>query len=249
MLWHSALCCAAARLPTSPRMAWAPRAASSWCRCGSAREVWLRGGTPVCSRGPGCRSVAGSGGRLLQAGWRLCGASQLCSRAPPSTASKRLHTHPPTAAIPGLQALTSNSGLQSLLLDTNALGDEGAAMLATVRSCPALLTGLCPVHQTMPCTFVPVSVCVPAQSRGTAALPGWAAAAGSCFWPPGSLLASLPGLGPWVTPGASGRQLRHHPQWCAAPAPPHLHALHPCCPATDAGAGGRQPYHHPQPLF
>ncbi len=35
--------------------------------------------------------------------------------------------HPP-------QALTSNSGLQSLLLDTNAMGDEGAAMLATVRA-------------------------------------------------------------------------------------------------------------------
>jgi hypothetical protein len=30
------------------------------------------------------------------------------------------------------QVLTSNTGLQTLLLDTNALGDEGAAMLATV---------------------------------------------------------------------------------------------------------------------
>lgn len=43
----------------------------------------------------------------------------------------------PNATLP--QALTSNSGLQSLLLDTNALGDEGAAMLATVRALPAVL--------------------------------------------------------------------------------------------------------------
>ena len=31
------------------------------------------------------------------------------------------------------QVLTSNSGLKTLLLDTNTIGDEGAAMLATVR--------------------------------------------------------------------------------------------------------------------
>lgn len=30
--------------------------------------------------------------------------------------------------------LPNNSGLQNLLLDTNALGDEGASMLATVRT-------------------------------------------------------------------------------------------------------------------
>ena len=39
----------------------------------------------------------------------------------------------PPATPPCPQALASNTGLQSLLLDTNALGDEGAAMLATVR--------------------------------------------------------------------------------------------------------------------
>lgn len=58
-----------------------------------------------------------------------------------------------------MQALTSNSGLQSLLLDTNALGDEGAAMLATVRPCPSLLTELCPLGLTMPCACICLCAC------------------------------------------------------------------------------------------
>jgi hypothetical protein len=37
------------------------------------------------------------------------------------------------------QVLGNNSGLRTLLLDTNALGDEGAAMLATVSGWAALV--------------------------------------------------------------------------------------------------------------
>lgn len=62
-----------------------------------------------------------------------CGATPSQS----AHACHRLLRPPHPASLPSApyhlpQALASNTGLQSLLLDTNALGDEGAAMLATV---------------------------------------------------------------------------------------------------------------------